>query len=200
MLRVVSVIILSLGLAACSVGHVSLPFVQPAAPAKSPVPAHIAGKAGLGGPAAAHVAMPASWTTASTAKPGMEAVPGALDLINELRHEKGLKPLAVSPELTRAAQTQAAHLARSGTLSHIGPDGSTPLDRARLAGFRPAMAAENIAGGQASDIDAVRSWRESEGHLRNMLLADATHMGIAHISDPRSPQRTYWTLVLGATR
>jgi uncharacterized protein YkwD len=31
-----------------------------------------------------------------------------------------------------------------------------------------------------------------------LLLADATHMGIALVQDPRSEFKTFWTLVVGA--
>ena len=205
--RVVSAMCLCLALAACSMGHVSLPFTQSALPSPRPaaanepapgaaassLPARTGAKTGLGGPSA---------TGVKTSDPPARGTgePGALELINDLRHGKGLPPLVVSPELTRAAQMQAAHLARTGKLDHIGPDGSTPLDRTRMAGYKPTMAAENIAGGQSTIAAAVRSWRESESHLRNMLLPDATHMGIAQVNDPRSPLRTYWALVLGASR
>jgi uncharacterized protein YkwD len=190
MSRVVSALCSLLLLPACSMGHVALPFPAPATAVHIATPAqpeapNAAQKTGLGGPqVAASVASGAN----------------ALDLINGLRQEKGLKLLTISPELTRAAQSHALALARAGTLTHVGPDGSTPIDRVRHAGYRPAMAAENIAGGQASIAEAVRSWRDSESHLRNMLLPDATHMGIAQVNDPRSPMRSYWTLVLGASR
>lgn len=200
MLRVLLVVCLSLSLTACSMGHIAMPFALPSAVTASKTTAASAeedwqGKRGLGGPnAIARTGVPPS------AEPGMPRIghsSSAVELINELRHAKGLPPLVVSPELTQAAQMQAANLARTGLLTHIGPDGSTPLDRVRRAGYKPRLAAENVAGGQTTVVDAVRSWRESESHLRNLLLPDATQMGIAQISDPRSPMRTYWTLVVG---
>jgi uncharacterized protein YkwD len=124
--------------------------------------------------------------------------PEALDLVNDLRLRQGLQPLSISRELTRAAQLHAEDLARQGQLSHFGSDRSTPLDRVRRAGYRPRMAAENIAGGQATIAEAIRSWRESDGHNRNLLLPDATQMGVALAQDPRGGGRSYWTLVLGA--
>jgi uncharacterized protein YkwD len=196
MLRVVLALCLSFAVAGCSVGHISMPFTLPAAaPADksgtAPPPKTWRGATGLGGPDAA-----ASIAAAAAQQP--LASPGALDLINELRHGKGLAPLTHSAELTRAAQMQAANLARTGALTHIGNDGSTPLDRVRRTGYKPRMAAENIAGGQTTVVDAIRSWRESDSHLHNLLLRDATQMGIAQVNDPRSGMRTYWTLVLAA--
>jgi uncharacterized protein YkwD len=202
MLRVWLAVCLSLPLTACSMGHISMPFALPSAVTASKTAATSAdedwqGMRGLGGPGSAPAAKQRP-ESAGTPAQSSASTPSAVDLINELRHAKGLPPLTVSAELTQAAQMQAANLARSGTLSHIGPDGSTPLDRVRRSGYKPRMAAENIAGGQPTAVDAVRSWRESEGHLRNLLLPDATQMGIAQINDPRSVLRTYWTLVVGA--
>ena len=125
--------------------------------------------------------------------------PEALDLVNQVRLSQGLQPLTLDAQLTRAAQAHANDLARQGKLSHFGADHSTPLDRVRRAGYRPRMAAENIAGGQPTIAEAVKSWQESDGHNRNLLLADATHMGIALAYDPRAGGRSYWALVLGAS-
>jgi uncharacterized protein YkwD len=196
MSRVLLATILSLLVSACSMGHISMPFALPSAVTAPKSTASSAaedwqGKRGLGGPGAAPAARPS--VEASRA-----LTPSTVDLINELRQAKGVPPLSVSAELTQAAQMQAANLARTGMLTHIGPDGSTPIDRVRRAGYKPRLAAENIAGGQATAIDVVRSWRESENHLRNLLLPDATQVGIAQINDPRSPLRTYWALVIGA--
>ena len=196
MSRVLFFVCLSLALTACSVGHVSLPMTP-----SNPPTAIRSTKTGLGGPrlATPGPVQPHAGRAGDDAS-GALANPSALDLINELRFTKGLAPLTVSPQLTRAAQMQVVNLARSGTLSHIGPDGSTPLDRVRQAGYKPRVAAENVAGGQDSVMEALRSWRESDSHLRNLLLADATQMGIAELRDPRSPMRTYWALVLAAPR
>ena len=200
MLRVVLAVGPSLLLSACSMGHISMPIALPSTTTTAKVAATSPaedwrGKRGLGGTEASSAAQP-SPETATNAMPYGLHVSGAVDLINELRRSQGLPLLAVSAELTQAAQMQAANLARTGALTHVGPDGSTPLDRVRRAGYRPRMAAENIAGGQSTAVDAVRSWRESESHLRNLLLPDATQMGIAQVNDPRSAMRTYWALVL----
>lgn len=194
MLRVAFIMCLSHALAACSMGHVALPFAQATSPARAaagqpPSLPAARGKTGLGGP-----------TDAAGSNTQVPRTEPALALINDLRSARGLPPLTASAELDRAAAMQAANLSRTGVLDHIGPDGSTPIDRVRTSGFRPTMAAENIASGQTSLDEALRSWRESDAHLRNLLLAEATHMGIAHVDDPRTGRPKYWTLVLAAGR
>ena len=218
MLRVLSVVCVSLSLSACSVGYMSLPFAQPRSVSPSiaqadpePLPPPRAAmlttpaKRGLGGPPLAVTPMATSSTTPNAADTAQPVSPladdpraDAIAVINELRHAKGLPALTISAELTRAAHLQATTIARLGKLAHVGPNGSTPLDRVRRTGYRPRMAAENIAAGQATVGDAIASWRGSDMHLRNLLLPDATQLGIARVDDPTTNLRTIWTLVLAA--
>jgi uncharacterized protein YkwD len=44
----------------------------------------------------------------------------------------------------------------------------------------------------------MRGWKESPGHNKNLLLGDATHMGIALVQDPRTEFKSFWTLVIGS--
>lgn len=217
MLRALPVVCASILLSACSVGYVSLPFVQSKTDTATiqpgrELPAGVAGTdvrprmaaaqkptTALGGPplTADAAAITGSTVPSPPSRSASEAE-AALALINRLRATHGLPPLVISPLLTTAAAEQATSLARSGQLVHIGPDGSTPLDRVRRTGFRPRMAAENIAGGQTIVADAIRSWQASETHLANLLLPDATHMGLAMVAEQRpQSRRAYWTLVLG---
>jgi uncharacterized protein YkwD len=43
----------------------------------------------------------------------------------------------------------------------------------------------------------LQGWKKSRGHNRNLLLPDATQMGIALVINPDNRYRTFWTLVLG---
>jgi uncharacterized protein YkwD len=44
----------------------------------------------------------------------------------------------------------------------------------------------------------MRGWKESPGHNKNLLLPDATNMGIALVQDPRTEFKSFWTLVIGS--
>lgn len=120
--------------------------------------------------------------------------------INAYRAGKGLKPLALDPRLARAAERHAADLARHGRIAHEGSDGSNPWGRVRKAGFEPQLAAENVGAGQVSFDEVLAGWKDSLAHNRNLLLPDATHMGVALATAPGTRYRTYWALVLGAPR
>jgi uncharacterized protein YkwD len=123
----------------------------------------------------------------------------ARDLINSYRREHGLKPLKINAALTEAAKTHARDLAKWDRISHYGSDGSNPWDRVKRVGYNPKLAAENVGTGQVTIEEVMKGWQTSPGHNKNLLLADAEHMGIALVQDPKTEFKTFWTLVVGST-
>lgn len=122
----------------------------------------------------------------------------ARDMVNQYRADKGLKPLKLNAELTSAAKAHSRDLAKWDRISHYGSDGSNPWDRVKRTGFKARLAAENVGTGQVDFKEVLRGWKESEGHNKNLLLPDATHMGIALVQDQRTEFKSFWTLVIGA--
>lgn len=123
----------------------------------------------------------------------------ARDVINAYRHKNGLKPLKLNAALTEAAKAHSRDLAKWDRISHYGSDGSNPWDRVKRVGYNAKVAAENVGTGQASIVEVMKGWQDSPGHNKNLLLADAEHMGIALVQDPKTEFKTFWTLVLGAS-
>lgn len=121
----------------------------------------------------------------------------ALKMINAYRREKGLKALKWDDTLARAAKIHSSDLAKWDRISHYGSDGSNPWDRVKRVGFKARLAAENVGTGQADLAEVFKGWQESPGHNKNLLLADATHMGLALVKDPKTEFKTFWTMVLG---
>jgi uncharacterized protein YkwD len=122
----------------------------------------------------------------------------ARDLVNAYRRSKGLRPLQLQPALTEAARAHSRDLAKWDRISHFGSDGSNPWDRVKRAGYNAKLAAENVGTGQASIDEVMKGWQASPGHNKNLLLADAQHMGIALVQDPKTEFKTFWTLVIGS--
>jgi uncharacterized protein YkwD len=122
----------------------------------------------------------------------------ARDLINAYRREKGLKPLKLNPLLSEAAKAHSRDLAKWDRISHFGSDGSNPWDRVKRTGYNAKLAAENVGTGQVTIEEVVKGWQKSPGHDKNLLLADAEHMGIGLVQDPRTEFKTFWTLVIAA--
>jgi uncharacterized protein YkwD len=122
----------------------------------------------------------------------------AREMVNAYRKEKGLRPLKLQPALTEAARAHSQDLAKWDRISHFGSDGSNPWDRVKRTGYNAKLAAENVGTGQASFDEVMKGWRASPGHNKNLLLAEAEHMGIALVQDPRTEFKTFWTLVIGS--
>jgi uncharacterized protein YkwD len=85
---------------------------------------------------------------------------------NAARAKAGRPPLLADSRLQTAASSHAASMAGSGVLSHAGFPG-----RLTAAGYVYAVAAENVAGGQADPRAAVDAWMADEAHRANMLGA-----------------------------
>ena len=62
-----------------------------------------------------------------------------LDSVNALRAAAGAPALRLNAELTAAAATHARDMAVQNRPWHFGSDGSSPIDRARAAGYRGAV-------------------------------------------------------------
>ena len=122
----------------------------------------------------------------------------ARDIINQYRAEHGLKPVKLNTELTAAAKLHSRDLAKWDRISHYGSDGSNPWDRVKRSGFKARLAAENVGTGQIDFAEVMRGWKESPGHNKNLLLADAEYMGIALVQEPKTEFKSFWTLVMGS--
>jgi uncharacterized protein YkwD len=120
-------------------------------------------------------------------------------LINEYRKSNGLKPLALNAALTEAAKAHSRDLAKWDRISHYGSDGSNPWDRVKRVGYNAKLAAENVGTGQAAIDEVMKGWKDSPGHNKNLLLKDATEMGIALVQDDKTEFKTFWTLVIGSS-
>jgi uncharacterized protein YkwD len=122
----------------------------------------------------------------------------ARELINAYRKANGLKPLKLSTALTEAAKNHSRDLAKWDRISHYGSDGSNPWDRVKRAGYNAKLAAENVGTGQVTIDEVMKGWQTSPGHNKNLLLSDASDMGIALVQDNKTEFKTFWTLVVGS--
>jgi uncharacterized protein YkwD len=122
----------------------------------------------------------------------------ALRLVNEYRSSKGLPALSLESHATAAAEILVKDMASHDHMSHAGPNGADLQKRLSMAGYRYRVAAENVGVGQRSFAEIVEGWKKSTPHSRNMLLAEAKHMGVAYEYKPDTQYKTYWTLVVAA--
>jgi uncharacterized protein YkwD len=110
-----------------------------------------------------------------------------VDLVNGHRASLGLRQLAVSPALTRAAEWKALHMAKLDYFAHSDPDGRTPWQRARDCGYPSSYVGENIYLNVRTPEGAVAGWLASPGHRANIETGRyvATGVGVAVAADGR---------------
>jgi uncharacterized protein YkwD len=118
-----------------------------------------------------------------------------IDLTNAERKKADLKPLAPNSQLTAAARGHAANMAKLDKLEHILDDKDF-VARAKEAGYRYAVVAENIAWNKATPKEVVAGWMDSEPHKENILKEEYTEMGVAVAKNQRGER--YWVQVFAS--
>ena len=120
-------------------------------------------------------------------RPAVEASPApnsASELIaevNALRAANGMGPLNVDPILMSIAQAQNNYSMSIGQITHTGPDGSRPKERAIAAGYgggATVFVSENIAEGTGlTPAEAVQWWTGDDPHWNTMMGANYRDIG-----------------------
>src|ERR1700759_275005 len=113
------------------------------------------------------------------------------ELISGYRLKHGEVKVVRDATLDRIAMEQARAMAAKDTLSHevLGN-----FSR-RVAPAKAGRAAENIAYGYESFEKTLGQWIDSSEHRKNLLLHNASRVGIASAKDA-SGKRTYWAMVI----
>ena len=100
-----------------------------------------------------------------------------LELVNEERTSRGLKPLAADPELTEVARRHSADMFARGYFSHYTPEGKDPFERMTESHVRFRTAGENLAMAPTLAI-AHTGLMNSPGHRANILNPQFGRVGI----------------------
>lgn len=66
--------------------------------------------------------------------------------------------------------------------SHTSPTYGSPFDMMRNFGISYMAAVENIAMGQVSPVEVMKSWMNSPGHKQNTLRSNCTQIGVGYAS------------------
>jgi hypothetical protein len=113
------------------------------------------------------------------------------ELISIYRLKHGEVRVVRDATLDRIALEQARAMAAKDVLSHevLGA-----FSR-RVAPAKAGRAAENIAYGYTSFDKTLGQWIDSSEHRKNLLLHNASRVGIASARDA-SGKRTYWAMVI----
>ncbi|MEU6961887.1 sigma-70 family RNA polymerase sigma factor [Streptomyces chrestomyceticus] len=116
-------------------------------------------------------------------------------LVNSERAKQGCSPVRANDQLVTAARRHSQDMDARNYFDHTSPDGTDPGDRIMAAGYRWSTYGENIARGQRSADEVMKSWMNSPGHRANILNCDFKEIGIGTHDTSGGPT---WTQVFGA--
>lgn len=112
-------------------------------------------------------------------------------MISDFRKQHGEGRVTLDATLTRIAHDQAAAMAAKDQLDH---DVLGQFNK-RVSPAGAGRAAENIAFGYDSFPKTLDQWINSSGHRRNLLLRNASRVGVANVKSSATG-RTYWAMVI----
>ncbi|WP_297852774.1 CAP domain-containing protein [Meiothermus sp.] len=113
-----------------------------------------------------------------------------LQRTNQVRTERGLRPLQWDALAYKAALGHAQDMLRRNFFAHQNPDGLGAAERLRDAGVLEVTVGENLAsfeGYPDPEIPrrALTGWMNSPGHRANLLKPEFTHLGVALVREGR---------------
>lgn len=95
-------------------------------------------------------------------------------------------PLTWNDQLALSARNHASDMARYNYFSHNSRNGRVLKDRTdrvgyTLSGYKSLVIGENIARGQRSATEVMRSWISSPGHCKNLMNPAFKEVGVAEV-------------------
>lgn len=111
-----------------------------------------------------------------------------IELTNNERKKNGLAALQIDTNLSNVARKKSIDMQQNNYFSHTSPTYGSPFDMMRDFGVTYKTAGENIAKGQQTAEQVVNAWMNSEGHRKNILNGQFTHIGVGF-----GENGAYWT-------
>ncbi len=103
---------------------------------------------------------------------------GVLGYVNDYRAEAKVEKITLDTKLTEAACAGAMEMAYTKNMSHTRPNGKSCFTILKDMSISYMACGENIAMGQRSAKAVATSWRNSEGHYKNMISTAYGKIGI----------------------
>jgi uncharacterized protein YkwD len=97
--------------------------------------------------------------------------------VNAERRKARVPLLTANSKLDQAALRHAEDMLARGYFAHQSPEGKSVRERAKEAGYEWRAIGENIAEGQTSVAEVMKTWMNSPGHRHNILDPDFKEMG-----------------------
>ncbi len=104
-----------------------------------------------------------------------------LRLVNIERANVGVAPLVLDEALCNAANMRAIEMGCTGVFGHKRPNDNSCFEVYDICNVEwQSACGENIAGGQATPEEVMKSWLGSAGHKANILSPEYTKMGLGY--------------------
>lgn len=120
-----------------------------------------------------------------------------LDGVNALRQASSVPAVELDPTLNAAAETHSRDMALQNRPWLFGSDGSSPLDRARRAGFQGQVLGENISESYETELETLAAWMRAADTRAVILDPAARRMGFAWFQERAG--KLWWTLTMGSS-
>jgi len=121
-----------------------------------------------------------------------------LNLINDYRRNNGVGALTLNDTLGAAADYHSRDMAKKNYFNHTLKNGDSAEQNIRSFGYVNYVAVgENIAAGFETANDAMKAWKSSPEHDRNMRSEDYTEIGVGRAYSKGAKYGWYWTTTFG---
>ncbi|AJE45712.1 Allergen V5/Tpx-1 related protein [Celeribacter indicus] len=114
--------------------------------------------------------------------------------VNNTRTARGLAPVTLDSALVAAADSHSRSMAQQRRAWHFGADGSSPMDRARRAGFVGEILGELVSETYESEVQAIATWMGSPAQRAVLLDPMARRIGMGVFQEPNN--KLWWTLTV----
>ncbi len=122
-----------------------------------------------------------SYPTASAYNNSEVSANDLINLTNQYRVNRGLKPLTPNARLTQAALNHANDIISKDYFDHTSPDGKKFSDWIKEVNYNYFYVGENLAIDFDNDSRAFQAWVESPGHLANIEKPQYQEIGVATV-------------------
>jgi len=121
------------------------------------------------------------------------------ELTNKARQEVGVPPLKESPKLNQAAFLKAQDMLEKDYFAHTSPEGITPWEWFKKAGYFFKAAGENLAIGFFDSEELLQAWLNSKSHRENILNPNFKEIGLAVVKGEYQGFETFVVVQLFGT-
>lgn len=120
----------------------------------------------------------------------------AMETLNAARAQRGLALVQLDPRLNAAATEQSGAMSAQGRAWPFGPNGETPPQRARAAGFSGRVIGEVVSETYESEVLAIDAWMSNPAQRAILMDPTAQSIGFGVVQDAN--MKKWWTLTVAS--